>query len=149
MCPYYGGTSISVKLPPRSMTNPEHPTQSFNYIIRPVPAREAHTSHPKVHGTRASSVSASPLLSFQHDRGGPVTIVRSSHPSPLYQQRRARSVGPLGAPSPDFLVKHATHPPIPSIIPLRHTPPVPTPALRVRQYAFQSFALRAPLCHGQ
>ena len=57
-------------------------------------------------------------LSFKRDGPGTNDVVLASN---LYKRRRARSVGCSGAPAPNFLVNHATLPPIPNIIPLRLT----------------------------
>jgi hypothetical protein len=65
----------------------------------------------------------SPLSFKSRNRPGTNDVLVASD---LYQRRRARSVGPSGAPLPDFLVKHATLPPIPSVIPLRLTKDAPS-----------------------
>ena len=104
-----------------STSIPQQPTADHLSSVPPpfIPPRHepANNHRPQHNGSS---------LSFK-SRDGPGTndVVLASD---LYQRRRARSVGPSSAPSPDFLVKHVTLPPMPSVIPLRLTkdaPPAP------------------------
>jgi hypothetical protein len=101
---------------------PQQPTADHLFSVPPppIPPRHEPTSNHRSQPNGHSPPSFSP-----RNGSGTNDVVLASD---LYQRRRARSVGPSGAPSPDFLVKHVTLPPIPSIIPLRLTkdaPPVP------------------------
>jgi hypothetical protein len=104
-----------------SYSTTQHPSPSHLSVPPPpIPPRHepASSYHPQLNGH-------SPL-SFNSRTGSDTNDVLPA--SDLYQRRRARSVGPRCAPSPDFPLKYANLLPIPSIVPLRltkDTPPVP------------------------
>jgi hypothetical protein len=92
-----------------SCSTPQQPSANHQLSVPP-PLEPASEHRPQPNGH-------SPL-SFKRNGPGTNDVVPTGN---LYQRRRARSVGSSGAPSPNFLVNHATLPPIPNIIPLRIT----------------------------
>lgn len=105
-----------------SRSTPQQPTADLLFSVPPPPIPPRHEPA-STHRPQSNGHSSSPFKSPSGPGTNEVVLA-----SDLYQRRRARSVGPSGAPSPNFLVKHVTLPPIPAVIPLRLTkdaPPVP------------------------
>jgi len=105
-----------------SCSTTRQPTADHLFSVPPPPIPPRH--EPASNHHLQPNGHSPPFFQFRNGPGTNDVVLASD----LYQRRRARSVGHSGAPSPDFLVKDVTLPPIPSIIPLRlakDAPPVP------------------------
>ena len=98
-----------------SCSTPQQPTANLLFSVPPppIPPRHEPASNHRPHPNGQSP----PPFKSPNGPGTNEVVLASD----LYKRRRARSVGPSGAPSRSFLVNHVTPPPIPAVIPLRLT----------------------------